>query len=153
MIVPADEKNLDAAAAVHAEAWRDSHRGFCSAEFVSLHTQARQKDYIKGKMNSGSRFYLLITDRPVGIVSVAGSLIEDLYVLPGEQNRGFGTALCLFAAAQITGSAFLWTLENNTGAARLYRRLGFRETGRRQNVSGPLFEIEWERKPTAEIGI
>ena len=44
------EENLEAAARVHALSWRESHKGFCSAEFVAAHTTARQMVYIRGEM-------------------------------------------------------------------------------------------------------
>ena len=48
-------------------------------------------------MNSGSKCYMLVEDEPIGIVSVTGSLIEDLYILPQKQNKGYGTKLLQFA--------------------------------------------------------
>ena len=90
-IVPVDPSNLSDAAAVHALAWQASHQAFCSLDFIQLHTPERQAGYLKSKLDTGSRIYLLLTDEPVGIVSVTGSLIEDLYVLPERQNLGYGT--------------------------------------------------------------
>ena len=37
---------------------------------------------------------MLVKHKPVGIVSVTGSLIEDLYIRPDEQNKGYGTDCC-----------------------------------------------------------
>ena len=85
---------------------------------------------------------MLVENGPVGIVSVTGSLIEDLYVLPERQNLGYGTELLQFAMEQCTDTPTLWILENNAGAKRLYERLGFFETGRRQIVRNGLDEIE-----------
>ncbi|MBQ7491222.1 MAG: GNAT family N-acetyltransferase [Clostridia bacterium] len=145
MIVPADETNLLAAATVHAVSWRDSHRSFCSPTFVALHTPERQREYLRKKMDGGSRIYLLIEDAPVGVVSVTGSLVEDLYVLPDRRNRGCGTALLQFAIRQCTDTPTLWILENNKNAERLYRRLGFRETGKIHAVPNGLAEIEFSQ--------
>ena len=87
--------------------------------------------------------FLLETDRPVGVVSVTGSCIEDLYILPGEQGRGLGTRLLRFAIQQCPDAPTLWILENNDGARRLYERMGFRETGRRNRITDGLEEIEF----------
>ena len=141
-IVPVDPSNLSDAAAVHALAWQASHQAFCSLDFIQLHTPERQAGYLKSKLDTGSRIYLLLTDEPVGIVSVTGSLIEDLYVLPERQNLGYGTELLQFAMEQCIDTPTLWILENNAGAKRLYERLGFFETGRRQIVRNGLDEIE-----------
>lgn len=141
-IVPVDPSNLSDAAAVHALAWQASHQAFCSLDFIQLHTPERQAGYLKSKLDTGSKIYLLLTDEPVGIVSVTGSLIEDLYVLPERQNPGYGTELLQFAMEQCTDTPTLWILENNAGAKRLYERLGFSETGRKHIVRDGLDEIE-----------
>lgn len=143
MIVTVDASNIEQAAAVHAASWQASHRAFCSPEFVALHTAARQQAYLQEKMARGSRVYLLIEGSPVGVVSVSGSLIEDLYILPEKQNRGFGSRLLRFAMDACAGTPTLWILENNRGAERLYRRMGFRETGRRNAITDGLDEIEF----------
>ena len=87
MIVLVTEMNLTQAAAVHSAAWKESHRAFCTPEFVELHTPERQMKYLQSKMDGGTKLFLLLEDEPVGIVSVTDSLIEDLYVLPEKQNR------------------------------------------------------------------
>ena len=40
------------------------------------------------------------------------------------------------------GTPELWILENNEGARRLYRRFGFRETGKSNPLSSTLREIQ-----------
>jgi len=85
---------------------------------------------------------MLVEDKPVGIVSVKGNLIEDLYILPDKQNMGYGTKLLQFAVDQCIGKPTLWILENNTNAKRFYLKLGFQETGRIKTVTDGLDEIE-----------
>ena len=85
---------------------------------------------------------MLVEKEPIGIVSITESLIEDLYVLPDKQNMGSGTKLLQYAITQCKGVPTLWILENNTNAKRLYLRLGFRETGRRNPITSKLDEIE-----------
>ena len=131
MILPVDQNNIKEAAAVHAASWQDSHRAFCSADFVALHSPERQEQYIFQKMSEGSRFYL------------RDSLIEDLYVLPEAQGKGYGTALLRYAVSQCTGIPTLWILENNERAAALYHRIGFSETGRRSTITRGLDEVEF----------
>ncbi|MBR7040867.1 MAG: GNAT family N-acetyltransferase [Clostridia bacterium] len=143
MIIKVNRKNTMQAATVHSVSWKESHRSFCSADFVDLHTPARQKEYIERKMREGSRFFMLAEEEPIGIVSVNGSLIEDLYVLPEKQNMGCGTRLLRFAMRKCAGAPTLWILENNEKAARLYRRIGFMETGNIHAVTAGLNEIEF----------
>lgn len=139
------EGNLEAAARVHAESWRESHRGFCTAGFVAAHTTARQMEYIRKEMAQGRCFYLLILDGPKGIVSVWRDLIENLYILPGEQRRGYGTKLLHFAEGLCTGIPRLWVLSNNIAAQAFYLRCGYVFTGGEKQLSGNLAELEMAR--------
>ena len=136
MIIAVDEINILQAAMVH------SHHSFCSPDFLKLHTPEHQQEYLKVKMNSGSKFYMLVEDEPIGIVSVTDSLIGDLYILPMNQNKGYGTKLLQFAIKKCPNTPTLWILENNVNARRLYRRMGFKETGRINTVTNELNEIE-----------
>lgn len=142
MIVAVDKTNLFQAAVIHAVSWRESHRSFCEPAFVEMHTSERQQMYIQNKMNCGSKFYMMIEDEPIGIVSVKENLIEDLYILPQKQRMGYGTKLLQFAMEQCTGTPSLWILENNSNAKRLYHKMGFRETGRKNVITDGLDEIE-----------
>ncbi len=142
MIIPVDKSNIRQAAAVHSASWQESHRAFCAPDLVARHTPERQEQYISDKMSTGSRFYMLVESGPVGIVSVCGSLIEDLYVLPEMQGKGYGTRLLSFAVGQCSGKPSLLILENNHRAKRLYLKAGFRETGRIVSSPNGLDEIE-----------
>ncbi len=152
VITPASADDIEAAGRIHAEAWQDSHRAFCAPEFVALHTPERQARYLADKVSDGSRLFLLRRDgEAVGVVTVTGSLIEDLYILPECQNRGLGTALLRFAIGQCDGAPTLWILENNAGAERLYRREGFTPTGRRQAIADKLDEVEFRGMETCHV--
>ena len=59
------------------------------------------------------------------------------------QSEGYGTTLLRFACGKCKTSPILWILENNSNAARLYRREGFSETGRRNQIDKGLDEIEF----------
>lgn len=139
-----DETNLDTAGYIHSESWKASHRSFCSPEFVEKHTPQAQTEYLRLELAAGKRLYILTDGIPAGIVSVSGNLIENLYVLPEMQNRGYGTTLLNFAAAQCD-TPTLWVLNINENARRLYLRRGFTETGRRKLLNDNLYEIEMRR--------
>ena len=143
MIERVNVQTLDQAAVIHAVSWQASHSGFCSAQFVAAHTPERQRNYLAEKMAHGTSVYLLSDGAPVGIVSVTGSLIEDLYVLPQAQRRGYGTRLLRFAIGQCADRPTLWILDNNAGARRLYERNGFRFTGNVHRLSDTLTELEF----------
>ena len=140
--VEVTERNIEDAGRIHSESWKESHRSFCSAEFVEKHTPAAQTEYLRREMDAGKSIYMLIDGYPVGIVSVQGSLIENLYVLPSEQRKGYGSQLLHYAIRRCTGRPTLWILHNNDGAYRLYTRNGFQMTGNRAQITDSLYEIE-----------
>ena len=143
MIIPVDETNLFQAASIHSISWKESHRAFCTPDFIELHTPDRQMEYLRKKKSFGTKLYMLVDEKPVGIVSVTGSLIEDLYIHPDMQNMGYGTKLLQYAIDQCADTPTLWILENNKRAERLYRRMGFKETGRKNLITHGLEEIEF----------
>ena len=112
-IIKVDEASIAEAGRVHSESWKESHRSFCSAEFVEKHTPSVQAEYLLREMNAGKSIYMLIDKYPVGIVSVHGSLIENLYVLPSEQRKGYGSQLLHYAIQRCSGIPCLWILNNN----------------------------------------
>ena len=142
-IIPVDETNILQAAAIHSISWKESHRAFCTPDFIEKHTPDRQREYLLSKMNDGTRVFMLVDEKPVGIVSITDNLIEDLYVLPVMQNRGYGTELLRFAISLCTAIPVLWILENNTRAEKLYRRMGFKKTGKKNSITDGLDEIEY----------
>lgn len=142
MIVPVDETNLYSAAEIHSISWKESHSGFCSEQFVALHTVERQMDYLKAEMLNGNRLFMLIERAPVGIVSVKDSLIGNLYVLPTEQRKGYGTALLEFAIGECPATPHLWMLDNNQRANNFYSKHGFKPSGNRHVLSDLLAEVE-----------
>ncbi|WP_294318832.1 GNAT family N-acetyltransferase [Pseudobutyrivibrio sp.] len=147
MVIPVTEENLSDAARIHSVSWQESHRSFCSGDFIEKHTVEHQKEYIIEKMKNGSKFYLLYDKEPVAVVSVNEGLIEDLYVLPEQQNRGYGPLLLNYVVARIQTQGLqpsLWILENNHGAERLYLRNGFVPSGRLNAITGKLSEIEFQ---------
>lgn len=143
MIIPVNETNLLQAATIHSISWKESHRAFCTPDFIEQHTPARQREYLSNNMNSGTKIFMLVEEEPIGIVSVTNNLIEDLYVLPDKQNMGFGTKLFQYAIDQCTDTPTLWILENNIRAESLYQRMGFKKTGKKNPITDGLDEIEY----------
>lgn len=150
MIVPITHENIPSAAYVHAEAWRASHSDICSPEFVAAHTTQRQTEYLRDELAKGKALWMLLDPLPVGLVSVDHDVIENLYVLPEKQGRGYGTTLLHFAMAQCSRPS-LWVLSSNKGAYRLYSREGFVLSGRTKLLNNTLLEHEMVYSPTGGI--
>ena len=147
LIVRVNRSGVRDAARIHSVSWQDSHRSFCTEDFVAQHSPAHQEEYLLKKMNDGSRVFMLISPEPVGIVSLKDNLIEDLYVLPECQGKGYGSALLRYAVSQCAGTPTLWILENNLRAEKLYLKAGFRKTGKRKTITRGLDEIEFALDP------
>jgi ribosomal protein S18 acetylase RimI-like enzyme len=143
VIVDVTKENVTSAGEIHSLSWKKSHEAFCSKEFIEKHTAERQTDYLRQKMSKGSNIYMLIDDElPVAIISITGSLIEDLYVRPDCQQKGYGTTLLNSSLSKCCATPMLWILENNSAAQRFYEKNGFLLTGKRKNVTSGLDELE-----------
>jgi ribosomal protein S18 acetylase RimI-like enzyme len=88
---------------------------------------------------------------PVGSVSVGEEYLRTLYVLPGYQGRGIGSALHDLALERLRARgvplARLWTLEENHPARRFYERRGWRLTSETRVVPFPPHpvDVQYER--------
>lgn len=89
---------------------------------------------------------MLVDRAPVGIVSLKENLIENLYILPREQGKGYGTELLLFAIGRCPGEPTLWILDNNEKAFRFYTKHGFEKTGKVNDITGSLSELEMKKR-------
>ena len=141
-IITVDRNNYIQAAEIHAISWRESHKDFCSPSFVAEHTIERQADFLLGELDAGKKLFMLVDTKPVGIVSVEVNRIANLYVLPEEQKKGYGSILLEHAISQCKGTPCLWVLSNNEVAARMYYKRGFRESGIRKYMSSAIFQFE-----------
>lgn len=124
--------DVDDLAEIHAASF---HRGWSAAELEALLVQDKVLTVVARRGSPfGSR-------RPVGFVMVraAGDEAEilTLAVAPRHRSRGLGRDLMEAALRRLyhdrVASVFLEVDEANDPALRLYRRLGFREVGRRRN--------------------
>jgi GNAT superfamily N-acetyltransferase len=64
--------------------------------------------------------------RVVGFAGLNEGEVTHLYVEPGAQGGGIGTALLDHVKAQSAGELRLWVFQLNDGARRFYERHGFR---------------------------
>lgn len=67
--------------------------------------------------------------RLIGFVGLHEDVVSHLWVHPDDQNRGAGTALVALAKDRRPGGLRLQVFQQNTGARRLYERLGFTLVG------------------------
>lgn len=62
----------------------------------------------------------------VGLLVLDEAFLDHLYVRPGQQRRGVGTALLDLAKARRPGGFSLWVFETNGPAIALYERCALR---------------------------
>jgi len=141
-IVKITEKNIGDAGKIHSESWKESHKSFCSEGFVARHTEEAQTEYIRSEIAKGKDFYMLIVHIPVGIVSIYDNVIENFYILPSEQRKGYGAILLQYVLKQCHGIPSLWILSNNDRANAFYKKYGFIESGKKKQLRNDLFEVE-----------
>jgi ribosomal protein S18 acetylase RimI-like enzyme len=86
--------------------------------------------------------------RIVGFCAVKDGWVDHLYVSPGFQGRGIGSALLARAMAQHARGLTLWVFEENHGARALYARHGFvqveRTDGSGNEEQQPDIRLQWE---------
>jgi ribosomal protein S18 acetylase RimI-like enzyme len=112
-----------------------------------LHTDEETRAWLAGPMMRDCRVW--VAGDPVeGFLALHGATIDHLYVLPEAQGRGTGTALLRLAQA-MESRLRLFVFARNEGAARLYRRHGFRVIhegdGSTNEEREPDLEMEWVR--------
>ena len=130
------EENFAAAAAVYGASWKESHRGICSPAFLERRDHA---GYLQSRMEG---LWLVSDGKPVGVFRVCEGILSDLYIHPDRQSRGYGTACVRFAVGQCTMPLGLTVLSSNEAAVGLYRKIGFRFTGRDTLLRPGLWERE-----------
>ena len=129
------EENFAAATAVYAASWRESHREICAPAFLERRDYA---GYLQSRMEG---LWLILDGEPVGVFRVCEGILSDLYIHPDRQGRGYGTASVRFAIGRCTPLG-LTVLSSNEAAAGLYRKTGFRFTGRDTLLRPGLWERE-----------
>lgn len=146
MIIKVSDKTIEKAAEILSISWKDSHKDFCSRDFIEKHSVEHQRIHLLNEIKLGKEVFMLVESYPVGIISIKDNLIENLYILPNEQHKEYGTKLLLFAISICKDEAILWILNNNEKAYKLYSKYGFNKTGNINILSDTIWEIEMKKK-------
>jgi len=86
-----------------------------------------------------------------GIVSINHNLIENLYVLPNQQRKGYGTILLNYAEQKCEQCPFLWILSNNDRGRSFYQKHGYVFTGEKKELKGGLAELKMQMERQVKI--
>jgi chorismate mutase/ribosomal protein S18 acetylase RimI-like enzyme len=94
-----------------------------------IHTSDEVRDHARREIDRHEVW--VATDGPegevVGYAALSDAWLDGLYVAPGHQGRGVGTALLDLAKARRPRGFALWVFASNQPARRLYRRHGLVE--------------------------
>ncbi|MGF1553815.1 MAG: GNAT family N-acetyltransferase [Paracoccaceae bacterium] len=111
---------MDTAALVHRRARETS-----MPWLPRLHTPAQDRWFFRERVFASCTVRGAFEDeRLVGFVAFRPGWVDHLYVLPGHQGAGLGSAL-LAAAKRDAARLDLWTFRRNRAARRFYEARGF----------------------------
>ncbi|MEM8483900.1 MAG: GNAT family N-acetyltransferase [Bacteroidota bacterium] len=134
-----------AIAQLHSQSWEIAYRDILSNAFLDNHVLANRMQYWETRFKAGIPDHTFIRvaeqgDRLVGLVCavagadpVWGTLIDNLHVLPGSQQRGLGRQLIQQAAQWVLGRPdvsvpteapmYLWVYRENVRARTFYEKV------------------------------
>lgn len=91
---------------------------------AGLHTPEEDRNFVRGHLFPNTEIWGAFDPALIGFIACAPGWIEQLYVLPGHQGKGVGTAL--LAPARATNAELrLRAFQRNAGARRFYEHHGF----------------------------
>lgn len=139
-----DEAEMDAAARVLRLSFDDQYPWL-----MGLHTPEDDRSFFRDILYPSCEIWGALADELIGIIAFRLGRIEQLYVLPGHQGQGVGSAL-LAAAMSQADVLELWTFQRNDRARRFYEAKGFVATqetdGHDNEEREPDVLYKWERQ-------
>ena len=121
LIRPAEARDAGAIAEVHTVSMRDA-----LPYLPDLHTDAETRDWVANGVLPHQEVWIAETaGRVVGVAALDGEMLAQLYILPGEQGRGIGSALLAKTMARRHAGMRLYAFQRNTRARSFYERRGF----------------------------
>ena len=141
--------DMDAAALVHRAALLGA-----MPMFERLHTPEEDRRYFREIVFRTCEIWGAFNQSAlIGIVAFRPNWIDQLYVAPGIQRRGVGTAL-LGIAGSAFSELYAWTFQRNTIARNFYESRGFtkiKETdGANNEEREPDVLYFWSRRGTPD---
>jgi GNAT superfamily N-acetyltransferase len=121
LIRPAEARDAAAIAAVHRTSMRKA-----LPYLPDLHTEDEDRAWVANVVLPHQEVWVAEAGgRVVGVAALDGDMLAQLYILPGEQGRGIGSALLAKAMARRPNGVRLYAFQRNTRARDFYERHGF----------------------------
>lgn len=138
----ATSRDADAIAELHAASWRSAYRGMFSDAYLDGEAQDERRRHWRQRLQTEPRpdqgiLVAFEEDALVGFICIfleaeagRGPLMDNLHVRPDRKGAGIGQRLLREGLAWVRtrGSFdhwFLWVLEDNGPARRVYEHLGW----------------------------
>jgi putative acetyltransferase len=122
-----------------------------------LHTDEEHRTFFGGRVEHADVRIAELDGRVCGFAVIGDDVLGHLYVDPGSQRRGVGTALLEEAMRARPHGFTLWTHQANDRARHFYDKHGLRVMRMTDGVSNPGNEerlpdvlYEWKPKPARD---
>jgi GNAT superfamily N-acetyltransferase len=121
LIRPAQARDTDAIAAVHRTSMREA-----LPYLPDLHTEDEDRAWVANVVLPHQEVWVAeAAGRVVGVAALDGDMLAQLYILPGQQGRGIGSALLNKTMERRPNGMRLYAFQRNTRARGFYERRGF----------------------------
>ncbi|MEV4514807.1 GNAT family N-acetyltransferase [Dactylosporangium sp. NPDC049525] len=135
----AEDGDVDAIAALHADSWRRHYRGAYADAYLDGDLDVERRAVWRARFQDRTGTVTIVAEDEQGLIGFVhvvldddghwGSLVDNLHVTSGRRHGGVGTALHTAAVGAVLRQAtsphlYLWVLEQNTAAQRFYRSRG-----------------------------
>jgi putative acetyltransferase len=128
------------------------HRRACLIAYAFMewdYPEQAVRDWYEEKFKTWDWGLVAAEQEVVGYVATSGAHIDQLFVDPGHQGSGIGTALLTAAIARMPTSITLDVFEDNAPARRFYERHGFRKINRFFETNDQAFMLAYGRDGTS----
>lgn len=142
---PAEHADADAVAEIHLAARAEAPMP------VPVHSPDEVRAWLAGRIAAdpaGEEVWVAEVDgRAAAYARFTATWLDDLYVAPGHQGTGLGTALLDLVKSLRPDGFGLWVFETNLPAQRFYARRGLavteRTDGSANEERAPDLRMEW----------
>ncbi|HLU35872.1 MAG TPA: GNAT family N-acetyltransferase [Thermomicrobiales bacterium] len=115
-----------------------------------VHTEDETFDWVRDVVIPQQTVWVAASEDGIdGYIAMTADELNDLYVRPGAQGKGVGTALLDKARELSAGTLRLWTFQRNSRARDFYERRGFvaieMTDGQDNEEREPDIRYEWTR--------